>query len=54
MRVFMVTDTGVVLLSEELQVKAVIIPFVRDIVQFEIDQRFDQYEPHFHYTVRHE
>ena len=53
MRVLMVTETGVVL-NDEVQGKAVIIPFVRAIIQFEIDQRFEEYEPHFHYIVKYE
>ena len=52
-RVLMVTEKGVVL-NDEVRVKAVIIPFLRDIIQFEIDKRFDEYEPHFHYTVKDE
>ena len=51
-RVLMLTDRGVVILSDEVQRKPVIIPFVRDIIQFEIDKPFQEYEPHFHYTVK--
>ena len=51
MRVLMVTEKGLVL-HDEVTSKAVIIPFVRDIVQFEIDKPFEEYQPHFHYTVK--
>ena len=34
-RVLMLTDKGVLILNDEVLVKAVIIPFVRDIIQFE-------------------
>lgn len=54
MRVLMLTDKGVVILNDEIQRRAIIIPYVRDIIQFELDQRFEAYQPHFHYTVQHE
>lgn len=54
MRVLRLSDKGVVMLNDETLRKAVIIPFARDIIQFELDKRFENYSPHFHYTVKEE
>lgn len=51
MRVLMLNGKGVVL-NDEIQGKAFSITYFSDIVQFEIDGRFQNYEPHFHYDVR--
>lgn len=48
--VFQITDRGVAL-CEELSRKLIIIPDLGHVMQFEIDQSFKQFEPHFHYAV---
>ena len=52
MHVLMITKTGVIILNDEVLRKAVTILRTEDIVQFEIDRKFQIYEPHFHYDVR--
>jgi hypothetical protein len=48
MRVALVTAKGVVLQLDG-ENKLHFIDNLDDIIQFEIDQRLFQYEPHFHY-----
>lgn len=52
MHVLMITKTGVIILNDDVLRKAVTILRVDDIIQFEIDRKFQIYEPHFHYDVR--
>jgi len=52
LRVLMLTAKGVVILNDEMERKAVTIQRIGDIMQIEIDQPFQNYRPHFHYTVR--
>lgn len=51
MRMLMLTEKGVVILNDEIERRAVTIQRASDIIQFEIDQPFQEYKPHFHYTV---
>lgn len=50
-RVFVVTETGAVLFNEQTS-KAEIIGNFAEVVQFEIDSRFQNFQPHNHYTVQ--
>lgn len=49
-RVFQITDRGVAL-CEEVSRKLVMIPDLGHVMQFELDQVFKQFEPHFHYAI---
>src|SRR5687767_8840709 len=51
MSVLMITQSGVIILNDEIQRKAVTILRPQDVVQFEIDKKFQNFEPHFHYDV---
>lgn len=50
MRVIKLTENGVVLLSERNS-ESVFIKDLREIVQFEIDARYQNYHPHNHYHM---
>jgi hypothetical protein len=50
MNVVLVTEKGIVL-NDESSTKLRAIPTLAAIVQFEIDQRYQMYQPHFHYDV---
>jgi len=50
-KVLSLTDTGVTVVDSSTA-KVVTIPDLIDIVQFEIDDRFYNYRPCFHYEVR--
>ena len=50
-KVLSLTDTGVTLIYPATS-EILTIPDLLDIVQFEIDYRFHNYQPHFHYVVR--
>jgi hypothetical protein len=50
MRVLKVTDKGV-MLNDEVKNKLLSIHDLTSIVQFEIDVKFQEYQPHFHYDV---
>lgn len=52
-RVVKVTEKGVVLKDERLA-KQYAIQNLNDIMQFDLDEAFQQYKPHFHYTVSSE
>ena len=52
MHLLMVTKSGVIILNDEALRKAVTILRIEDIIQFEIDRKFQIYEPHFHYDVK--
>lgn len=49
-RVFQLTERGVAL-HEEVSRKIIMVPDLGHVMQFELDQVFKQYEPHFHYAV---
>ena len=48
--VFQVTEKGVILCDDATK-KLVMVPDLTQVMQFELDQSFQQYEPHFHYSV---
>ena len=50
MRVLHVTDDGVAL-QDEVSKKLVIIQDLSQVMQFELDQTYQQYQPHLHYSV---
>jgi hypothetical protein len=50
MRIIVVDDKGVVL-NDETASKLYSISDLSSLVQFEIDQRYQQYQPHFHYNI---
>ena len=50
LRVIKLTDKGVVLFDEQ-EGKVYVIQDLRNVMQFELDQSFQQYQPHFHYEV---
>lgn len=50
MRVLKITDNEVAL-TDELANKLIFLKNLKNVVQFEIDQPFRQYQPHCHYTV---
>lgn len=49
-RILQVTEKGVALHEEETK-RLVIVVDLGQVMQFEIDQSFQDYEPHFHYSV---
>jgi hypothetical protein len=51
MRIILVTDTGVIL-NNEVAHKVVPVKDLKTVMQFEIDRRFQNFRPHFHYNVK--
>jgi hypothetical protein len=51
MRIVLVTAKGVVL-NNEVSNKLVIINRLSQVIQFELDRRFQNFKPHFHYNLR--
>ena len=51
MRVMLVTEKGVIL-NEENSNKLGSISDLSNIMQFELDNRFQDFEPYYHYEVR--
>ena len=49
-RIFQLTEKGVAL-YEDLSRKLVMISDLSQVMQFELDQIFKQYHPHFHYSI---
>lgn len=49
-QVFQLTDRGVAL-YEDLSRKLIMVSDLSHVMQFELDQVFKQYEPHFHYAI---
>lgn len=49
-RIFLVTENGLVLVNEATKETEIITDFAQ-IVQFELDMRFQIYQPHNHYSV---
>jgi hypothetical protein len=49
-RVIKLTENGVVLMNESNN-QAVVIKDLRELVQFEIDARYQNYHPHNHYNL---
>lgn len=49
-RIIKLTEKGVVL-NDEKSNKLIFIQDLNQVMQFEIDQSFQQFQPHFHYQV---
>lgn len=49
-RVIKLTEEGVVLMDESNN-QAIIVQDLREVVQFEIDARYQNYHPHNHYSL---
>lgn len=49
-RVVGITEKGAVLNDEHTN-KLIFINDITQVMQFEVDQRFQQYQPHYHYDV---
>lgn len=49
-RVLHLTDKGVALQDEQTR-KLTLINDLSHVMEFELDQAFQQYQPHFHYSV---
>jgi hypothetical protein len=50
MNVVLITDKGIVL-NDETSTKLRVISSLTSIMQFEIDQSYQAFQPHFHYDV---
>jgi hypothetical protein len=50
MQIVKITERGAIF-SDESTKEFVFVPDLADIVQFEIDDRFQELQPHFHYEV---
>jgi hypothetical protein len=49
-KVFQVTEKGVALYDDATK-RLVMVSDLSQIMQFELEQSFQKYEPHFHYSV---
>jgi hypothetical protein len=50
MSIVSVTDRGAVFIDDSIQ-EFVFVPDLSDVVQFELEDRFNDLQPHFHYEV---
>lgn len=50
-RIFLVTENGAVLI-DQITNKTEIINNLPDVIQFEIDSRFQNFQPYYHYTIQ--
>jgi hypothetical protein len=50
LKVVKIMEKGVIL-NDELRNKTIILPDLSQIIQFEIDGRIHNFQPHFHYDV---
>ena len=50
LRIIQVTEDGV-LLNDETSNKFIRIPDIAQVIQFELDKPFQQFQPYFHYEV---
>jgi hypothetical protein len=50
MNLVLITEKGIVL-NDERSTRLRSIPLLSAIMQFELDQRFQSFQPHFHYDV---
>lgn len=50
-RIFLVTDNGAVLIDQVTN-KTEIITNLPDVIQFELDSRFQNFQPYYHYTIQ--
>ena len=51
MKITLVTDMGVIL-NDEIATRMVTIRNLNDVIQFEIDNGFQKYQPHFHFDIQ--
>ena len=51
MRIVLITETGVIL-NNEVSNTLVKVSHLIQVMQFEIDRRFQNFMPHFHYNLR--
>ena len=49
-RVILITETGVIV-NDEVSNKLIVVRDLWHVMQFEIDHRFQDFRPHFHYDV---
>jgi len=49
-RIILVTETGVIL-NNEVSNTLVNVTLLSQVMQFEIDRRFQNFKPHFHYDL---
>jgi len=49
-RIVTITEPGVIL-ENEFDSKPSVVPNINNVMQFELDRSFRQYQPHFHYSV---
>jgi hypothetical protein len=49
-KILQVTENGVVL-RDDFANRLILVQELSGVMQFEIDKTFQQYQPHFHYTV---
>jgi hypothetical protein len=52
MRIVLVTEEGVIL-NNEVSNKLFRVRDLANVMQFEIDRRFQNFRPHYHYDIRH-
>lgn len=52
MKIVRVGETDVIL-NNEVDKKLVRVPDLSYVMQFEIDERFQNFKPHFHYNIKH-
>ena len=50
LRLLQLSDSGAIL-NDESTNKLIFIQDLNNVMQFELDRSFQQYEPHFHYTI---
>ena len=49
-RIVTITEPSVIL-ENELDTRSFVVPNIGNVMQFELDRNFRQYQPHFHYSV---
>ena len=52
MRIILITENGVIL-NNEVSNNLVRITDISNVMQFEIDRTFQNFKPHFHYSINH-
>jgi len=51
MRIVEIDNNGVVALNDETANKLIFVRDLTHVMQFELDRAFQQYQPHYHYSV---
>jgi hypothetical protein len=49
-RIIVVTETGVII-NDEVSARLIRVRDLSNVMQFEIDRGFQNFKPHYHYTV---